>query len=135
MKVRRIFCNQPNCSGLMRLKPPRLLACERCGYRRVWERTPCFVPFCGRTFKCDGWDINEEVCCGEHWRTAPEQLRKEHARFRRRHRLNYRLWQEAPEGSEAQAEAAGRCDATWGLCHDLWLVIRSRILEAAGVMT
>ena len=139
MRVRRILCRQPCgggrvCEGHMRLKPPRLLRCERCSAERIWERVPCIVPFCGRTFKAQGWDVNEEVCCGKHWRTASEDLRKQHAEARQIHRTNYRAWERTPEGSAAQAAAAARCDTSAAACHDVWLLIKADIIETAGVM-
>lgn len=45
-------------------------------------RIACCVPFCPRTFKCEG-DCNYEIMCADHWRAIPLPMRKAFKRAQR----------------------------------------------------
>lgn len=45
-------------------------------------RIPCCIPFCTRTFKCEG-EGGYEIMCGKHWRLIPLPMRKAFTRKQR----------------------------------------------------
>jgi hypothetical protein len=83
-------------------------------------RIPCCVPFCGRTFKAEGGDV--ELMCGKHWRLARPALRRRHTRVVRRCRaaILKKDWRTA--------------ERAWRLENAIWAAIKRQATEvAAGI--
>jgi hypothetical protein len=86
-------------------------------------RTPCCIPFCGRTFKTE--HEGEEIICGKHWRLLPATMKARRRQLRRRlDRIERRGRKLEREGKIRAARKAYRAHTT---ARDQWIDLWNRM--------